>query len=105
MSATGAGGLSCLLPAAGRRRRCSRQYCLFIQRQVYSRANSSFRTAATIPLSSTIDWTLWGDPHGSFLVSAAQNEMPTTLGRGCRSVDATAGYYTLAELRRCLAPR
>ena len=73
--------------------------------EVYGWVGSSFRTAATVPLSSTIDGTLWRSPEGSYLVSVAQNEIPTTLGLGCRSSDATAGHWGLDELRRCLAPR
>jgi len=72
--------------------------------QVYSWSDSDFRTASVIPLSATLDWTVWRDPSGSVLVSVAQNEVPTTLGRGCRPADGP-GYYRLDELRRCLAAR
>lgn len=71
--------------------------------QVYSWADSDYRTAKTLPLSATIDWTVWRDASGSVLVSVEQNEEPTTLGRTCR--EAQPGYYQLAELRRCLAAR
>ena len=73
--------------------------------QVYSWTDSDFRTASVIPLSATVDWTVWRDKRGSVLVSVAQNEVPTSLGRGCRSADAEPGYYRLTELRRCLAAR
>lgn len=71
--------------------------------QVYSWADSDFRTASVIPLSATLDWTVWRSESGSVLVSLAQNEVPTTLGRSCRAADGTPGYYRLDELRRCLA--
>ena len=71
--------------------------------QVYSWTASDFRTASVIPLSATIEWTVWRDAAGAVLVSVTENEAPTTLGRGCRPADAEPGYYALDELRRCLA--
>lgn len=73
--------------------------------QVYSWNDSDFRTASVVPLSATVDWTVWRDETGVVLVSVLQNEVPTTLGRSCREADGTPGYYRLTELRRCLAAR
>jgi len=73
--------------------------------QLYGWSDSDFRTASVIPLSATIDWTVWRDAAGAVLVSVAHDEVPTTLGRGCRTADADPGYYSLEELRRCLVPR
>lgn len=88
------GPLAALLELPGNRPLASAQ-------QLYSWADSDYRTAATLPLSATIDWTVWRDPTGAVLVSVEQNEVPTTLGRSCR--EAVPGYYRLPELRRCLA--
>jgi hypothetical protein len=92
------GPLAALLELPGNRPLASAQ-------QVYSWADSDYRTAATLPLSATIDWTVWRDKAGSVLVSIEQNEVPTTLGRSCREAEGEPGYYRLAELRRCLAAR
>jgi hypothetical protein len=73
--------------------------------ELYSWAGSDFRTASTIPLAATLDWTVWRDGSGSVLVSLMQNEVPTTLGRSCREADGEPGYYRLDELRSCLAAR
>jgi hypothetical protein len=73
--------------------------------EVYSWADSDFRTASVVPVSATIDWTVWRDRTGAVLVSVLENEVPTTLGRSCREAAGTPGYYRLDELRRCLAAR
>lgn len=73
--------------------------------QVYGWDDSDFRTASVAPVSATLDWTVWRDETGSVLVSIAQNEVPTRLGRSCREADGFASYYRLDELRRCLAAR
>jgi len=73
--------------------------------QVYSWAGSDFRTASVVPVSATIDWTVWRDSTGTVLVSVLENEVPTTLGRSCQEAAGVPGYYRLDELRRCLAAR
>ena len=73
--------------------------------ELYGWAGSDFRTASVIPLSATLDWTVWRDGGGTVLVSLTQNEVPTTLGRSCREADGEPGYYRLDELRSCLAAR
>ncbi|HEY0237146.1 MAG TPA: histidine-type phosphatase [Friedmanniella sp.] len=90
------GPLAALLALPGSRPLASAQ-------QVYRWGDSDYRTAAVLPLSATIDWTVWRNEAGSVLVSVAENEVPTTLGRSCREADGEPGYYLLDELRRCLA--
>ncbi len=67
----------------------------------YTYENNDFRVSTVSPLSANIEWTVWenGDTH---IVSIAHNEIPTTVGRDCKTYEDTTKFYELEELRSCL---
>ena len=69
--------------------------------EVYTHENSEFRVSTVAPLSSNIEWVVWGngDTH---IVSVSHNEVPTTVGRDCELYEDTENFYELEELRTCL---
>lgn len=69
--------------------------------ETYTYENNDFRISTVAPLSANIEWTVWGngDTH---IVSIAHNEIPTTVGRDCKTYEDTTKFYELEELRSCL---
>jgi hypothetical protein len=69
--------------------------------EVYTHENNEFRVSTVAPLSSNIEWVVWGngDEH---IVSVSHNEVPTTVGRDCQLYEDTENFYELEELRSCL---
>jgi hypothetical protein len=69
--------------------------------ELYTHKNNEFRVARIAPLSGNIQWIVWakGDTH---IVSIAQHERQTTVGRDCEPYEDTDNFYELEELRSCL---
>ena len=69
--------------------------------EMYTHENNDFRVSRIAPLSSNIEWVVWGngDTH---IVSVSHNEVPTTVGRDCQPYEDTEDFYELEELRSCL---
>ena len=69
--------------------------------ELYTHENNEFRVSRVAPLSSNIEWVVWGngDTH---IVSVSHNEVPTTVGRDCQLYEDTKNFYELEELRSCL---
>ena len=69
--------------------------------EVYTHENNDFRVSTVAPLSSNIEWVVWGDGD-THIVSVSHNEVPTTVGRDCELYEDTKNFYELEELRTCL---
>ena len=69
--------------------------------ETYTHENNDFRISTVTPLSGNIEWVVWekGDDH---IVSVSHNEVPTTVGRDCKTYKDTENFYMLEELRSCL---
>jgi hypothetical protein len=69
--------------------------------EIYTHENNEFRVARIAPLSGNIEWIVWakGDTR---IVSIAQHERQTTVGRDCEPYEDTKDFYELEELRSCL---
>lgn len=69
--------------------------------ELYTHENNEFQVSKVAPLSSNIEWVVWGngDTH---LVSVSHNEVPTIVGRDCELYEDTNNFYELEELRTCL---
>ena len=69
--------------------------------ELYTHENNDFQVSTVAPLSSNIEWVVWGngDTH---IVSVSHNEVPTTVGRDCQPYEDTKNFYELEELRTCL---
>ena len=67
----------------------------------YTHENNDFRISTVTPLSGNIEWVVWAkdDEH---IVSVTHNEVPTTVGRDCKTYQDTENFYEFAELRSCL---
>ncbi|MFJ2112908.1 histidine-type phosphatase [Streptomyces sp. NPDC087850] len=67
----------------------------------YTYANNSWRGSSVAPMAANIQWDVFRNGRGDYLVRMLYNEKQTAFKDGCRPVSKNSYFYGLGELERC----